>query len=554
MRPTSVRTIGLLPAGLIFLIVLLTGFVTSAIHNEDHFTPSHLVVSRSVYVGDAATVALGQTLPPGCVAGTVNVPLLAGGTTPVTVTCGKAIADGTYPTVFNNAPSAVDGSFGVTAPIFLDQITPSGRLINTLAIDQREIVTSFSSKSELALNLSDDGRSITFVGYRGGAGFLTAPNELDVSNSNTPGVVDPSNPVVSRYHRTVAEVDADGHVQITEGNAYSGNNGRAAIKAHELYYLTGNNNNGGLNTSQLKATQVGLNLTHSTGVELLFPHQTPPAPPNIDMIGNFDVTSLGYAADKPGKDNNFRGLTIFNHTLYVTKGSGGNGINTVYRVGTAGELPTPANAPGGKLINVPITILPGLPTGLASNTTPPLPRFPFGIWFANATTLYVADEGDGTVANAATDAGSGLQKWVFNGTSWRLVYTLQKGLNLGVPYVVPHPPGTAPYPTPAPDGLRNMTGRRNGDGTVTIWAITSTVSRSGDQGADPNQLVVITDRLEATTLPANEHFTMLRTASFGEVLRGVSFTPGSKTRSCGDNGQGDQRSDAQGCDEDHDPR
>lgn len=554
MRPTSVRTIGLLPAGLIFLIVLLTGFVTSAIHNEDHFTPSHLVVSRSVYVGDAATVAVGQTLPPGCVAGTVNVPLLAGGTTPVTVTCGKAIADGTYPTVFNNAPSAVDGSFGVTAPIFLDQITPSGRLINTLAIDQREIVTSFSSKSELALNLSDDGRSITFVGYRGGAGFLTAPNELDVSNSSTPGVVDPSNPVVSRYYRTVAEVDADGHVQITEGNAYSGNNGRAAIKAHELYYLTGNNNNGGLNTSQLKATQVGLNLTHSTGVELLFPHQTPPVPPNIDMIGNFDVTSLGYPADKPGKDNNFRGLTIFHNTLYVTKGSGGNGINTVYQVGTAGELPTPANAPGGKLINVPITILPGLPTGLASNTTPPLPRFPFGIWFANATTLYVADEGDGTVANAATDAGSGLQKWVFNGTSWRLVYTLQKGLNLGVPYAVPHPPGTAPYPTPAPDGLRNMTGRRNGDGTVTIWAITSTVSRSGDQGADPNQLVVITDRLEATTLPANEHFTMLRTASFGEVLRGVSFTPGSKTRSCGDNGQGDQRSDAQGCDEDHDPR
>jgi len=27
-------------------------------------------------------------------------------------------------------------------------------------------------------------------------------------------------------------VDAFGHLQITEGNAYSGNNGRAAIKAH----------------------------------------------------------------------------------------------------------------------------------------------------------------------------------------------------------------------------------------------------------------------------------------------------------------------------------
>ena len=33
---------------------------------------------------------------------------------------------------------------------------------------------------------------------------------------------------------------------------------------------------------------------------------------------------------------------------------------------------------------------------------------------------------------------------------------------------------------------------------MTIWAITSTVSGGGDQGADPNKLVEITDRLGAT--------------------------------------------------------
>ncbi len=42
---------------------------------------------------------------------------------------------------------------------------------------------------------------------------------------------------------------------------------------------------------------------------------------------------------------------------------------------------------------------------------------------------------------------------------------------------------------PATDGLRNITGRVNRDGTVTIWAVTSTVSGSGDQGADPNKVV-----------------------------------------------------------------
>jgi hypothetical protein len=60
---------------------------------------------------------------------------------------------------------------------------------------------------------------------------------------------------------------------------------------------------------------------------------------------------------------------------------------------------------------------------------------------------------------------------------------------------------------------------------VTIYAITSTVSGNGDQGADPNQLVVITDTLAATSLPAGESFATFRSAGFGEVLRGVSWTP-----------------------------
>ncbi len=114
---------------------------------------------------------------------------------------------------------------------------------------------------------------------------------------------------------------------------------------------------------------------------------------------------------------------------------------------------------------------------------------------------------------------------------WKLAYTLQAGLNLGQPYQVPgYPTGLnaatgLPW-APATDGLRNITGRVSRDGTVTIWAITSTVSGSGDQGADPNKLVEITDPLTATTPAAGEHFSPVRAATFGEVLRGVSFTPG----------------------------
>jgi hypothetical protein len=472
------------------------------------------------------------------------VPLIAGGSNQVAVSCGAAIDNGEYPNledshnVWNN--DGPDASFGVTSPIFLDNIDSKGKLIGTLAVPSDQLVTSFSSKSELAVNLASDGKSITFVGYHGGPGFLTAPNQLDVSNSNTPGVIDPTNPATSNYYRSVADVDANGQITVTDGNAYSGNNGRAAFKFAPHYYLVGNDNNGGLSKTQLTKTQVGVNLVTSTGAELLIPEQTAPVPPGINMIGDFEVTQVGYtAADKPGKDNNFRGLTIFNNTMYVTKGSGGNGINTVYQVGNAGALPAPTDVQ-----TAPITILPGFPTTLASGdaqdgTAGHPVMFPFGIFFANANTLYVCDEGDGGLVaprvingqtNVADDselATAGLQKWTLQDGTWHLVYTLQDGLHIGVPYSIANYPASL---NPATGGCRNLTGRVNGDGTVNLYAITSTISTNGDQGADPNKLVTVTDRLNAVSLHARNsngwgHFTTLRTAQAGEVLRGISFAP-----------------------------
>jgi len=249
------------------------------------FQANSLVLSRSVYTGDANTVTAGQTLPPACVAGNVTVPLIAGGSNTVAVMCGTAIDNGEYPNledshnVWNN--DGPDASFGVTSPIFLDNIDSKGKLISTLAVPSNQLVTSFSSKSELAVNLASDGKSITFVGYHGGPGFLTAPNQLDVSNSNTPGVVDPTNPATTNYYRSVAEVDANGQISVTDGNAYGGNNGRAAFKFAPYYYLVGNDNNGGLSKTQLTKAQIGVNLVTSTGAELLIPHQAAPVPPDI---------------------------------------------------------------------------------------------------------------------------------------------------------------------------------------------------------------------------------------------------------------------------------
>jgi hypothetical protein len=520
--------------GVATFVLIATTFTGTASANDDNpfgpffgFFPGTLVVTRSVYEGTASTVTVGETLPPGCVAGNVSVPSATPGGKPstVAVSCGVATFDGTYPNVFFNDQS--DGSFAVSAPIFLDNITTFGFRLSTLPIPSDQIMTSFESKSELALNLSTDGKSLTFMGYRGGPGFVTGPNQLDISNSNTPGVIDPTNQDVGQYYRAVAEVDAFGRLTVTETNAYSGDNGRAAIKGGSLYYTTGNDNNGNLTKGELTSTEAGVELVNSTGAELLVPGQAPPIPPNITMIGR-----LQFGTDKPGKDTNFRGLTIFNNTLYITKGSGGNGVNTVYQVGTPGTLPT---GDAATLATVPITILPGFPSTNASTTT----AFPFGIFFANANTLYVCDEGDGTlvtpavngnVATPLAQANAGLQKWVQSNGTWSMEYVIQNGLEIGVPYSVPNLPSSF---NPATDGCRNLTGQVNRDGTVDLYVVTSTVSASGDQGADPNKLERVTDVLSATSLPAAgtpesffiDRFLTIRAAQSGEVLRGVAFAP-----------------------------
>jgi hypothetical protein len=64
----------------------------------------------------------------------------------------------------------------------------------------------------------------------------------------------------------------------------------------------------------------------------------------------------------------------------------------------------------------------------------------------------------------------------------------------------------------------------NRHGTATIYAVTSTVSGSGDQGADPNKVVKLTDKLTATS-PGHESFTTFSRAASRQVLRGVAIVP-----------------------------
>jgi hypothetical protein len=511
--------------------------------------PNNLVVSRSVYDNRAANVTVGQILPPNCASTTAGCPSGTGATN-----------NGSYPYVFNNV--LYDPAFGVSSQIYLDQLNLAGGAINTIAVPSNvttgpdaadHLVTSFSSKSELGLHLSTSGDYLTFMGY------VAPVDTIDVSNSNTPAAIDPTNPDgQTPTYRAVAAIGLDGRFHFAETNAYSGNNGRQAI-LNDTYgnlsvYTAGNAGNGA--NPQPNNVVLGAGAQFITGVVLPEASQTPGTP---TPLGSFSIAALGDKADKIGKDDNFRGMTIFNNVVYYTKGSGGNGVNTVYFVDTTGTAcPSGVGVPaaGAKLPTEPETYDPaklasaGLPTNMCvlagfpttpAKTASPV-SYPFGIWFANATTLYVADEGDGytggtdlyTHASAQTTAG--LQKWVYSASTkaWKLAYTMQNGLNLGHAYTVTN------YPTgnntatnlpwaPATDGLRNITGIVGPDGLVAIYATTSTISGNGDTGADPNKLVVAVDYLQNTdpSIGASLPLFDIKDAHFGEVLRGVSFTPGS---------------------------
>jgi hypothetical protein len=555
----------------IFAVPAAAGAASASGPGYNGLTPGNLLVTTGVWTTNADITAGSTQLPPNCASAN-----------PAYVTCGTAVAPGSYPIVFNN--DASDGSFGVTEPIVLDEVNPcSGRLVKAVPVPDNPargdyLTTSFSSKSELALIQSTDGRYDTFVGY------VAPPGTVDASNANTPGEIDPTNAdSATPTYRAVAQVDASGRFGFTETNAFSGDNGRAAILDPEdgrngTIFAVGNAGNGASPEPPAVIDGAGSQILTPAGQPEAAQHPGTPAP-----FGNFNITELGDSADKSGKDNNYRGLTVYDHVVYFTKGSGGNGVDTVYfadpngsatavnGVGlpsktqtlpstsdwTAPDYSTDTPALGLTTSNPGLTptnayILKGFPTALATNATD-ASDYPFGLWFANPTTLYVADEGAGdntydpttnTYTAAAASTTAGLQKWSFNSSAdaWQLDYVLQSGLDLGTPYqVAPNRQGDQ-YPAglnstdsgtglpwaPASDGLRNLTGRVNRNGTVSLWAATSTVSGSGDQGADPNKLVEITDNLKATTASqvAHEQFHTVMQATYGQVVRGVAVTPG----------------------------
>jgi hypothetical protein len=332
------------------------------------------------------------------------------------------------------------------------------------------------------------------------------------------------------FARTIVSMDALGNFSYTPTIDYGGNNGRSALLgSNGLYYAVGNANNGNAATFGPNGTTP--DVTETTGLEVVTPINGSTSnvaiPANnsaeVDPLLQFTFTDGG-KPDKAGKDDNYRGVTEFGGALYFTKGSGSNGIQTVY---TVPSLPTVANAASQV-----ITVVPGFPTDSAKATGGNFT--PFAVFFANPTTMYVTDEGTGNATDVASHAG--LEKWSLVSGTWQLDYVLTNGLigtvdsnvgaDAGTSFLAPDGGPDGVWPAVTTVGLRNLTGVVDpSTNTVTLWATTSTSSASGDNGADPNKVVTITDQIGATTLTgavASESFSVVVGPTYGTVYRGVA--------------------------------
>lgn len=411
----------------------------------------------------------------------------------------------------NGVQGAISGPYAdnQAAPLSLFQYqtngTSSATFVNAMALPQtasgpnRAISGEYGSSSEGGLQLTGDGKNLVIMGYGvNAADFNANPAAFGPTDPTKPNALAQSSSAL--VPRVVAVIGADGGVDTTTAltNVFNGNNPRSVASADgTTFYVSGQ----------------GTGSDHTAGVFYATKGATTATP----------ITGDDTATVKGGPRNisqDTREVQIVNGQLYVSvdsKGGKDNARSFVATVGTGLPTTTLNNNNMGE------TMLPGFGnsggTGkvvLNANTAngislagQEINLSPEDFFFANATTLYVADSGFSKNDSAATHLGDGgLQKWSLVNGVWTLDYTLSAGLNLVA--------NTAAAGT---TGLLGLTGLVVG-GQVELFATNYTI---GD--TDPTFLYGITDDLGALTRPANESFTQLAAAPADSTFKGVAFAP-----------------------------
>jgi hypothetical protein len=475
---------------------------------------------KSPWIAAAALIALATML-------LISAPALAQGpffTTGnlVVVVEGCGVNAGTCTSVPNGSGTGTGnssvGGYGdnQAAPLTLFQFAPSGTssaaYVNSLVLPQSPsapnlpVSGEYGSSSEGTLQLSGSGQYLSLMGYG-----------IDVAsfNSNPPNYgAAPSNALAQSgsltgqsytpVPRVLALIDANGNVNSSTAvfNIYNTNNPRSAFTPDGFtsVYLSGQGSG-----------------SDATGGVFLSP---------IGGVNNAPTPITGLDTTNNTLSQDTRDIQIINNTLYASVDTKEGSNSARSYIGTLGAAGTPPTATvGGPVMLTGYgntggtgkqTITTGangtgngLDAGLQINLSP------VSFFFANASTLYVADGGNPKNNSATSSLGDGgLQKWINSKSdgsgTWTLAYTLSKNLGLVVN-------SSASGAT----GLYGLAGAVVG-GTVNLYATNYNI-----QDLDPTFLYGISDTLSFTTASqaSGESFTQLAAAPSDSNFKGVSFTP-----------------------------
>lgn len=485
---------------LVLSLILASGLATRAFAQQTYFTPGNLVV-----------------VVEGCGS--------YGGT------C-TAVPNGTGTGAGN---SSVNGyGDNQAAPLTLFQYVPNGTsgvtYVNSLVLPQSVSFANFpvsgeyGSSSEGTLQLSGFGQYLTFMGYGIDAptfdaayapGFTTDPYGAAPS-----GALAQSGSLTGQSYtavpRVVTLIDAYGDVNSSTAlyNIFNTNNPRSIYTAD------------GMTFAYVSGQGSGCDATGGVFYVPLGAADTAPT-----AITGVDAGSSSSCPTSLAQDT--RDVQIVNNTLYISVDSTeGKGNNRSF-VGTLGNPPAtslyksaagPTQLTSSNSAATPVAVtstgklvLTASETNGINSTGQQINLSPINYFFANASTLYVADGGNPKQNSATSLLGDGgLQKWINTKSdgsgTWQLEYTLSAGLNL-----VANPSAT-PADTSGTTGLYGLTGTVSGT-TVYLYATNYTIN-----DLDPTYLYGITDSLSATTNPG-ESFTLLDTAPPDSNFKGVSFAP-----------------------------
>jgi len=434
------------------------------------------------------------------------------------------------------------GALDTAAPIVLQQFAlgaggTSATAAGTLTLPQTSsgsnsaISGEYGSASEGILQLSGNGQYLTIMGYGvNAATFNNAPlatyGTTALGQTTSLTAANQTGTAVATVSRVVALIGANGGVNTSTAltGVYNQNNPRSVYTANGTSFYTSGQGVSGSTNQGIYYTKLGATT----------------ATPILNTSGDTRDVQLVNGVLTYSQDFSVKGGMSQGYVATLTNGSGSAPTNANNLTKTV-LTPSGNDASSGSGLNLPkkddnasYTTIPGsMPaiylssTGANGNSVNAardgnfVYASPEQFFYANATTLYVADSGapKSGSANAAGLGDGGLQKYTLNTTTglWTLDYTLSNGLNL-----VNNDLANAATPTAAGvTGLFGLTGEVVGN-QVELFA-----TSYGLNELSSSYLYEISDTLSDTTniQASNETFTVLDAAASGTSIRGVAFAP-----------------------------